>query len=189
MNFQDVETVPLITVVGPPNSGKTTLFNYLSGKNYKTVNYPGATVEYSIAHLQKKFNINANVIDSPGIVSLSANSPDEKISVGALFKHPVYGPPDLVVVTVDSSQLSRHLLLVKQLLNSGFRLIIALTMNDLLKKKKLGVSVIKLKLALDCEIIQIDGKTGEGIDKLLRVIDEELEQTEILNKKLGDSPA
>lgn len=189
MNLQDVETVPLITVVGPPNSGKTTLFNYLSGKNYKTVNYPGATVEYSIAHLQKKFNIRANVIDSPGIVSLSASSPDEKISVGALFKHPIYGPPDLVVVTVDSSQLSRHLLLVKQLLNSGFRLVIALTMNDLLKKKKLSVSLVKLKLALNCEIVQIDGRTGEGINKLLRVIDEELEQTKILDKKPEDNLA
>ena len=137
MNLQEVETVPLITVVGPPNSGKTTLFNYLSGKNYKTVNYPGATVEYSIAHLQKKFNVKANVIDSPGIISLSASSPDEKVSVDALFDHPLFGFPDLMVVTVDSSQLSRHLLLVKQLLNSGFRLIVALTMNDLLKKKKL----------------------------------------------------
>jgi ferrous iron transport protein B len=183
MSLQDVEIVPLITVVGPPNSGKTTLFNYLSGKKYKTVNYPGATAEYSIARLQKKFNINANVIDSPGIVSLSASSPDERISVGALFNHPVYGSPHLVVVTVDSSQLSRHLLLVKQLLNSGFKLIIALTMNDLLKKKKLGLSLVKLKLALNCEIVQIDGRTGEGINKLMRVIEEELEQTKPLNKK------
>jgi ferrous iron transport protein B len=189
MSLQDVEAVPLITVVGPPNSGKTTLFNYLSGKNYKTVNYPGATIEYSIAHLQKKFNINANVIDSPGIVSLSASSPDEKVSVEALFNHPVYGHPDLVVVTVDSSQLSRHLLLVKQLLNSGFRLVIALTMNDLLKKKKLGLSLVKLKLALNCKIVQIDGRTGEGINKLLRVIEEELGQTKLLNKKPAYSHA
>ena len=179
MNLETIETVPLITVVGPPNSGKTTLFNYLSGKNYKTVNYPGATVEYSIAHLQKRFNINANVIDSPGIVSLSANSPDEKISVSALFDHPVYGSPDLIVVTADSSQLSRHLLLVKQLLNSGFKLIVALTMNDLLKKKKLGLSLVKLRLALNCEIIQIDGRTGEGVNKLLRVIETELEKTKL----------
>lgn len=183
MNLYDVETVPLITVVGPPNSGKTTLFNYLSGKNYKTVNYPGATVEYSIAHLQKKFNINANVIDSPGIVSLSAGSPDEKVSVEALYNHPLYGPPDIIVVTVDSSQLSRHLLLAKQLLNSGFRVIVALTMNDLLKKKKLALSLVKLKLALNCEIVQIDGRTGEGINKLLRVIEAELEQIKLLNKK------
>lgn len=190
MNPEAIETVPLITVVGPPNSGKTTLFNYLSGKNYKTVNYPGATVEYSIAHLQKRFNINANVIDSPGIISLSANSPDEKISVSALFDHPVYGSPDLIVVTVDSSQLSRHLLLVKQLLSSGFKLIVALTMNDLLKKKKLAVSLVKLKLALNCEIIQIDGRTGEGVNKLLRVIETELKQTKPEGKKVKTiSPA
>src|SRR3989304_6968579 len=127
MKLQEVKTVPLITLVGSPNSGKTTLFNYLSGKNYKTVNYPGATVEYSISRLLKKFNINANVIDSPGIISLYPNSPDEKVSIDALFNHPDYGTPDIIIVTVDASQLSRHLLLVKQLKDLKLNVAIALT--------------------------------------------------------------
>ena len=76
MSFQTLDKVPLLTLVGPPNSGKTTLFNYLSGKNLKTVNYPGATVEYSIAQLNEKFKFNAEVLDSPGIISLVPNSPD-----------------------------------------------------------------------------------------------------------------
>ena len=176
MKLVSQEKIPFITLVGPPNSGKTTLFNYLSGKNYKTVNYPGATVEYSIARLLNRFNISANVIDSPGIVSLSANSPDEKVSIDAIFNHPLYGQPEIIVVTVDSSQLSRHLLIVKQLKNCGFNLIVALTMNDLLKKKKLTISLSKLRIILGCEVIEIDGRTGEGINSLMNVISDLLER-------------
>ena len=179
MNLQTIEKVPLVTLVGPPNSGKTTLFNYLSGKSYKTVNYPGTTVEYSISRLLNKFNISANIIDSPGIVSLSANSPDEKISIDALFNHPLYSQPDLLVVTVDSSQLSRHLLLVKQLKSCGFKLIIALTMNDLLIKKKFAISLSKLRIILGCEVVQVDGRTGEGINNLLNTISDQLDKIKL----------
>ncbi len=184
MNIQVAEKISLITLVGPPNSGKTTLFNFLSGKNYKTVNYPGATVEYSISGLLKKFNIEANVIDSPGIVSLSPNSPDEKIAVEALFRHPLFGEPDLLIVTVDSSQLARHLLLVRQLQECGFKLVVALTMNDLLEKKKLAISIAKLKIFLDCEIVQIDGRTGEGVNKLISVASLHLEKIKSSDEKI-----
>jgi len=177
MTLETVETVPLITLVGSPNSGKTTLFNYLSGKNYKTVNYPGATVEYSISTLLKKFNTNANIIDSPGIISLYPNSPDEKVSIEALFNHPDYGVPDLIIVTVDASQLSRHLLLVKQLRDLKLNVLIALTMNDLLAKKNLSISLSKLSEILDCDIIEIDGRTGKGVNELLRTINQNLEKT------------
>ncbi|MDO8549128.1 MAG: ferrous iron transport protein B [Ignavibacteria bacterium] len=183
MNLQTIEKVPLVTLVGPLNSGKTTLFNYLSGKSFKTVNYPGATVEYSISRLLNKFNISANIIDSPGIVSLSANSPDEKISIDALFNHPLYGQPDLLVVTVDSSQLSRHLLLVKQLKSCGFKLIIALTMNDLLIKKKFAISLSKLRIILGCEVVQVDGRTGEGINNLLNTISDQLDKIKLPDGK------
>ncbi len=183
MTLQTIEKIPFVTLVGPPNSGKTTLFNYLSGKNYKTVNYPGSTVEYSISRLLNKFNINANIIDSPGIVSLSANSPDEKLSIDALFNQPLYGQPDLVIVTVDSSQLSRHLLLVKQLKNCGFKLIVALTMNDLLKKKKLEISLSKLRIILGCEVLPIDGRTGEGINNLLNAISNQLDKIKLHDGK------
>lgn len=131
-----LEQLPLITLVGPPNSGKTTLFNHLSGKNYKTVNYPGSTIEYNTSAFQGKYNFNATLLDSPGIVSLVPNSPDEVITVDSLYEHPKYGRPQLVIVTADASQLSRHLLLVKQLLSSNFKVILALTMIDILSKKK-----------------------------------------------------
>src|ERR1035437_7132836 len=135
MNEQVIDKLSLITLVGPPNSGKTTLFNYLSGQNFKTVNYPGATVEYSVCKILGKFNVDANIVDSPGIISLIPNSPDEKVAVDALYNHPQLGSPDLIIATVDASQLSRHLFLVKQLIEAGFNVLVALTMTDMLLKK------------------------------------------------------
>ncbi len=167
MNAATVETLPLITLVGPPNSGKTTLFNYLSGKNFKTVNYPGATVEYSICRLQSKFNLKANILDSPGIISLIPNSPDEEVAIGSLYEHPKLGTPDLLIVTADASQLSRHLFLVLQLLESGFKIILAVTMVDMLSKKGYQLSTDKLEKALGCDVVKIDGRTGNGVEQLL----------------------
>ena len=127
--------IPLITLVGPPNSGKTTLFNILSGKNYKTVNYPGSTVEYYTSRILSRYNINAELLDSPGIVSLVPESLDEKVAVDSLYSHPTLGVPDLLLVTLDSCQLSRHLLLPKQLIYAGFNVILVLTMTDILAKR------------------------------------------------------
>jgi ferrous iron transport protein B len=171
MNSQITEETPLVTLVGPPNSGKTTLFNLLSGKNYKTVNYPGSTVEYSTSRFLEKYNIDAKILDSPGIISLIPNSPDEKVSVDSLYNHPHLGTPHLIILTIDSSQLSRHLLLAIQLIESGFNVIIVLTMNDILQKKKLLISEKKLSEKLNCDVIKINGRTGEGIQSLIDSID------------------
>lgn len=158
---------PLITLVGPPNSGKTTLYNYLSGKKSKTVNYPGSTVNYSVSKILNKHEVNADILDSPGIISLIASSPDEKVSVDTLYKHPKYGHPDIVIVTVDASQLSRHLYLVKQLMESNFNLIVVVTMRDILKRNDKDIDIIKLSSILGCCVVEFDGRTGSGIEGLL----------------------
>jgi ferrous iron transport protein B len=167
MNVQTISSIPLISLVGPPNSGKTTLFNFLSGQNYKTVNYPGATVEYSISRLLEKFGYSANVIDTPGIISLIPGSPDEAVSIDSLYTHPRLGTPDLIIVTVDASQLSRHLLLVKQLLSCNFNIVIALTMLDILKRKGFTADSKKLSDLLNCPVVSVDPRTGVGIKKLI----------------------
>jgi ferrous iron transport protein B len=181
-----IETVqqPLITLVGPPNAGKTTLFNQLSGKNYKTVNYPGSTIEYNVTKFQEKFNIQANLLDSPGIISLVPNSPDEQITVDSLYDHPKFGRPNLIIVTVDSSQLSRHLLLVKQLLNSNFNVIVALTMIDILFKKGYKIKIISLIERLGCPVVTINGRTGEGIDSLISTVKRRLYYNNSILKEL-----
>ena len=167
MNADSAVKLQLITLVGPPNSGKTTLFNLLSGKNLKTVNYPGSTVEYSIGKIQSKFGIKADVLDSPGIISLNPNSPDEEISVNSLYNHPIYGSPNFLITTVDASQISRHLLLSMQLIASGFDIIVVLTMNDLMEKRGFRVDEKKLSEELGCKVIKVNGRTGEGIDNLV----------------------
>src|SRR3989339_112413 len=171
MNQSTTARIPLITLVGPPNSGKTTLFNYLSGNNFKTVNYPGATVEYSLGKFQSKFSLKAILLDSPGIVSLIPNSPDEVVAVKSLYSHPELGPPDLIIVTVDASQLSRHLLLVSQLKKSNFRIVIALTMVDILQRKKLAIDTIKLGELFSCDVVKIDGRSGKGVDNLISKVE------------------
>lgn len=174
MRSETTLKTPLITLVGPPNSGKTTLFNILSGKNYKTSNYPGSTVEYYTSRFLSKYNLNAELLDSPGIVSLLPESIDEKISVESLYSHPKLGTPDLLISTVDSCQLSRHLLLPKQLINSGFNIILVVTMNDILAKRGLMVSEKKLSKALNCDVVIINGRTKQGIDKLIDAINSNL---------------
>ncbi len=171
MNVQTIRTSPLVSLVGSPNSGKTTLFNYLSGKNYKTVNYPGATVEYSVSRLLERFRLEANVVDTPGIISLIPGSPDEAVSINSLYSHPRLGTPDVIIVTVDASQLSRHLLLAKQLLSCKFNVVIALTMLDILKRKDLGIDSQKLSGLLNCPVIEVDPRTGNGVDKLISEVE------------------
>jgi ferrous iron transport protein B len=177
------EAVPLLTLVGPPNSGKTTLFNQLSGKNFKTVNYPGATVEYSLANIQKKYNLKANLLDSPGIISLFPGSPDEKVAIGALYKHPELGVPDVLIATADASQLSRHLFLIKQLLESNFKVVLALTMVDLLNKKGFDVSIKNLSMQLGCDIVKVDPRTGAGLDDLIKAVHKNLNEVLLAGKK------
>lgn len=163
--------IPLITLVGSPNSGKTTLFNYLSGKKYKTVNYPGATIEYSVAKFLDRYNFNGVLMDSPGIVSMIPNSPDEEVTIKNLFEHPKYGKPEVIVITVDVSQFSRHLLLVKQILECGFKVVLALTMNDILLGKNHKINEEELSNRLKCKVVKIDARTGEGIEKLVKEIE------------------
>ncbi len=168
--------VPVITLVGAPNSGKTTLFNLLSGKNYKTVNYPGSTVEYNITKFQSKYGIDSDLLDSPGLISLFPFSPDEKVTVDSLYNHPHFGSPDLIINTVDSSQLSRHLLLTKQLLESGFKVIVVLTMKDILDRKNLSINEEVLKEKIGCDVVTLNGRTGDGINKLIDLVQKNIKE-------------
>ncbi len=174
MNNSSTGSLPFIILIGAPNSGKTTLFNSLSGKNFKTVNYPGSTVEYHTAEISEKYNCKALILDSPGIISLAPNSPDEKVAVDSLYNHPKYGRPDLIILTVDASQISRHLLLAKELLDAGFRIVIALTMNDILQKKNLRIDIEKLSGLLGVKVVPVNGQTGEGLVSLISTIKQEL---------------
>lgn len=184
-----VQKTKLISLIGPPNSGKTTIFNYLSGQNFRTVNYPGATVEYSTSDFLKSFDIDAKLLDSPGIISLSPKSPDEKVTVDSFFNHPEFGIADLVLVTVDASQLSRHLFLVEQIIRSGFKIIVVLTMCDILNTKGFDISVEILKSILGFDVVKLDGRDGSGLDELVGCIRKNLSgdnENKIIKQKFDE---
>ncbi|HJY62747.1 MAG TPA: ferrous iron transport protein B [Ignavibacteria bacterium] len=165
-------SLPVIGLIGMPNSGKTTLFNSLTGSNYKTSNYPGATVEYSSGRIIKKSGFDAIALDSPGIISLNPNSPDEVISINGLFNHPKFGQPEIVIVTCDTTQLSRQLFLIKQVIDAGFCTVVALTMNDLLEKRHLEVDTYILSEILNIPVIKVNSKSGKGINELIDKVKE-----------------
>lgn len=157
----------VVALVGPPNAGKTTLFNWLTNRKYKTVNYPGATVEYSIASLAPQWGVNFTVMDTPGTYSLHPKSEDEEVTFKALFHHIELGAIRDVIVVVDGTQLSRHLNLVWQLKHSGFYLTIAVTMSDLISKSGYHIDIAKLSETFSCPVVLVDGLLGGGIKELV----------------------
>lgn len=174
------KTFPVIALVGQPNSGKTSLFNNLTNSNYKTSNYAGTTVEYGTGKLSSQFNFSATVVDSPGIISLNPSSPDEEVTIENLFHNKKFHTPDLIIVTADSTQLSRQLFIVKQLIDCNFKVIVALTMNDMLAKKDLSINEKHLGEKLGCAVVKIDSRTSKGIESLIRHAESLLEEESIL---------
>jgi ferrous iron transport protein B len=127
-----------IVLFGPPNAGKTSLYNQLTGSRFKTVNYPGATVDYAVGRLKGRADV--VVLDTPGIVSVVARTADERVAVSTLVGVSKLVPgtsevPEVVLTTVDATQPTRHLVLVQQLLRAGIQPVVALTMNDLARAK------------------------------------------------------
>ena len=157
-------TLPLLALIGSANSGKTTLFNAITGSHYNTVNYPGATVEYAIGASRHLPEFPCQVMDTPGLTSLVPSSPDEKVTVDALFKKDQQ--PDVVVAVADANQLSRHLYLVRQLQELNFPLLLVVTMEDLLHRKNLRVDEARLSELMDCPVIAMDPRKPERLPDL-----------------------
>ena len=156
----------VIAIAGNPNAGKTTLFNALTGLRQKTANYPGVTVERKEGNWQVGGE-NLKLIDLPGLYSLDAASLDEKIAqkvlTGKLSDLP---KPDAILAVVDATNLERNLYLVTQLLEYEIPVVIALTMVDLTKKRKLEIDTDKLSRLLKVPVVPIKASRKEGIEKL-----------------------
>jgi len=147
-----------IGVVGNPNCGKTTLFNSLTGGNQKVGNWPGVTVDKkSGKYLHEGREI--EVVDLPGIYSLSTSSIDEKIARDYILSD----HPDVIVNIVDASNLERNLYLTIQLIEMQVPLIVVLNMMDVSRQKKIKIDVDELKSALDCPVVATVANKGEGI--------------------------
>jgi len=150
-----------IALAGNPNSGKTTLFNALTGSKQRVGNWPGVTVE----RLEGKYKYkeyNFNVIDLPGIYSFSAYSLDEKVA----REYILVDKPDLVVNIIDATNLERNLYLTTQLLEMKIPVVVALNMTDLLKDRNIRIEVEHLATHLDCPVVSIVASKKVGIDSL-----------------------
>jgi ferrous iron transport protein B len=156
--------MPTIALVGSANSGKTTLFNALTGSHYNTVNYPGATVEYALGQSRHLPGFECRVMDTPGLTSMIPASLDEKVTVDALFHGAT--KPAAVLAVADATQLSRHLYLTRQLLELGFPVVLAVTMEDLLRKQGLRVDAARLSELLDCPVVVIDPRKPGDLTEL-----------------------
>ena len=159
----------VIAFLGSPNSGKTTLFNWITGNRFKTVNYPGATVDYFVGTSHKGYEHMIHVADTPGTYSLIPFSPEEEVTYKLLFENKSsHNISKNIVVVVDATQLSRHLVLVRQAQAAGFNVTIALTMIDLLKHDNINVDLLKLSELTGCEVYPIDGQLGGGVSELIQ---------------------
>lgn len=170
--METLKTSPgVIALVGSPNSGKTTLFNWLTGSRFKTVNYPGATVDYSVGQTHERFGDSLMVMDTPGTYSLDPKSPDERVTCAAIFSHRDFGAARLIVSIVDATQLSRHLYITHQLIEAGFDVVVAVTMSDLLseKEERLDTEVLSRELG-GIPVVLIDGRLGGGVTELVQAL-------------------
>ncbi len=178
----------IVALVGSPNCGKTTLFNWLTGSRFKTVNYPGATVDYSLGTTHVRFGPAITIMDTPGTYSLDPKSPDEMVTVDALFRHRTFGAARLVISVVDATQLSRQMLVTRQLLSAGFRVVVAVTMSDLLRERQEELDILVLSVALGAPVVLIDGRLGGGVPELIGVIGEELRSIHSKPASAGSGP-
>ncbi len=162
-----------VALVGAPNSGKTTLYNWLTNSKFKTVNYPGATVEYSVGKLAARYGDEKesfSVMDTPGTYSLFPKSLDEEVTLKAIYEHPQFECSPHIILVVDGTQMARHLLVAQQMKEAGFHFVIALTMADLLRKENVQLDLSILENQFSCKVIAIDGVLGSGVNELVTLL-------------------
>ena len=158
----------LVALVGNPNSGKTALFNLLTGSRQKVANYAGVTVERKEGRLTGESARPVRVLDLPGAYSLYPRSPDERVTAEVLAGHAAgERRPDLVVCVVDATNLRRNLRLVLAVLRQGLPVVVALNMSDLAARRGLPIDAAGLAAALGVPVVRTVGVQREG-DKALR---------------------
>ncbi len=163
--------VNTIALVGNPNSGKTTVFNALTGLRQKVGNYPGVTVEKKQGTVHLGHGHNAIVLDLPGLYSLTPRSPDEAIAREVLLGLRSDTPmPDLVLNIVDATNLDRNLYTTGQLLELGVPVIVVLTMTDLLERDGHRVNAELLSARLGVPVCEVVTSRKHGLDQLKRLI-------------------
>jgi ferrous iron transport protein B len=159
-----------IALVGNPNTGKSTLFNVLTGLNQKIGNFPGVTVDKKLGYFNLPDGRYAELIDLPGTYSLYPKSPDEAIVFSVLADQNGELNPDLIVVVLDATNLKRNLLLYMQVADLKIPVIVALNMTDIAKKEEIIIDIDTLAGKLGVPVVPISARRSEGIDSLKQMI-------------------
>ena len=185
-NMGNVENVKRVVFVGNPNVGKSSMFNALLGARTRTMNAHGTTVSITCVkyHYEKPKTAgnaqNWQFVDTPGTYSLAPMSPDEQVAVNALTGMSGMPVPDLAVVVLDATALSRSLYLLSMVVELGLPTVVALTMNDLAVRNGCGVDAERLSHLLDgMPVVAIDGRTGNGGKALADAIAASFEGTPV----------
>ncbi len=153
-----------IALAGNPNSGKTSLFNELTGSNQYVGNWPGVTVERKLGRLREHEEV--HLIDLPGIYSLSPYTPEEVVARQYLLEE----RPDLVVNVVDATNLERNLYLTTQLMETGLPVVVALNMMDLVQQRGDRLNAAALSRALGCPVVEVSALQQTGINELTNLM-------------------
>ncbi len=178
---------PVVALAGAPNTGKSTLFNALTGARVTMGNWPGTTVEVSRGVWKttreaascncdecdcdpSEQRLDLTLIDLPGAYSLEPHSPDEALTRELLVGGPEDERPDLTIVVCDASRLANSLYLVAQLRERGLPMMVALTMLDVAAKRGVEVSAARLARSLGCPVVGIDPRRRAGLDRLARTV-------------------
>jgi ferrous iron transport protein B len=184
-----------IALVGNPNSGKTSLFNALTGLNQRVGNFPGVTVDKKTGNTSISDTITGNIIDLPGTYSLFPKRLDEWVSYRVLLNQDKDIKADLFVVVVDASNLKRNLLFCSQIIDLKKPVVVALTMADLAKRKGILINLQELERELGVPVVSVNPRKGKGIPQLKKVIDQTIAQLYkipvrdfIENKQLAAEP-
>ncbi len=170
-----------IVIAGNPNSGKTTIFNGLTGKVERIGNWAGVTVEKKEAKLKNKYNLgkhDVSLVDLPGAYALESYTNDEHIATDFLKNEKI----DLIINVVDASNLERNLYFTTQLIDTKIPVVIALNKTDIVKKKKITIDVKELENMLGVKIVETKGISKLGFKELMEAAFKIGEN----NRKLGE---
>lgn len=167
-----------VAFVGNPNSGKSSLFNQLTGLKQKIGNFPGVTVEKRSGLTTMPDGTTLEIIDLPGIYSIYPRSLDEQIVAEVLLNHHSSTSPDKIVVIADATNLKRGLLLLSQIMDIGLPTILALNMMDLVAKAGISYDIKMLSRKLGIPVVPINARMGIGLEELKKVIAGPVEATQ-----------
>jgi ferrous iron transport protein B len=165
-----------VALVGPPNSGKSTLFNRLTGLRQKVANYPGVTVEQRVGRLNGIGRSDLTLIDLPGIYGLDSYSEDARVAVEVLHgEMPGTPAPDAILLVLDSLQLRRQLMLAAPVLALGLPTLVLLNMSDLMEARGGRVDTLALAQELGVPVAKISATRGAGLDSITHFLNRKAE--------------